>query len=59
MSEIDIGQVAQVLGYNRKYVNDKLRKKPGFPPPVQNNSPRKRRWRLADILRYKQGPTEG
>lgn len=54
-NEIDAGQVAQLLGVSRGYFTDKLSKKPGFPKPVVNFSPRSRRWRYDEILRWRQG----
>ena len=55
MSEIDTSQIAQLLGYSRKHVTDRLVKQPNFPKPCQNNSPKKRRWRFDEVLKFKRG----
>jgi predicted DNA-binding transcriptional regulator AlpA len=55
MSEIDAGQFAQLLGVTRKYLNDRLKKRPDFPKPCSAWSRKSVRWRYADALRFKEG----
>jgi predicted DNA-binding transcriptional regulator AlpA len=52
MSTINTEQIAELLGYTRKYVTDVLTKRPDFPAPVQAPSPRKRRWSAPDVLAW-------
>jgi predicted DNA-binding transcriptional regulator AlpA len=52
MSTINTEQIAELLGYTRKYVTDVLTKRPDFPAPVQAPSARKRRWSASEVLAW-------
>ncbi len=54
-NEIDAGQVAQLLNVSRQHFTDRISKRPDFPRPVVNFSPRSRRWRFDEVLRWRQG----
>ncbi|MEL4181197.1 helix-turn-helix transcriptional regulator [Roseateles sp. PN1] len=52
-NEIDAGTVAQLLGVTRQHFTDRIAKKKGFPQPVVNFSPKSRRWRYDEVLRWR------
>lgn len=52
-NEIDAGQAAQLLGVSRQHFTDRISKRPDFPKPVVNFSPRSRRWRYGDVLTWR------
>ena len=54
-NEIDAGQVAQLLGVSRQHFTDRISKRADFPKPCVNFSPRSRRWRYDEVLRWRQG----
>lgn len=54
-NEIDAGKVAQLLGVSRQHFTDRISKRSDFPRPVVNFSPRSRRWRFDEVLRWRQG----
>jgi predicted DNA-binding transcriptional regulator AlpA len=49
---IDTKGIAERLSVTRKYVTDKLTKRPDFPRPVVDVSSHLRRWRASDVDRY-------
>jgi predicted DNA-binding transcriptional regulator AlpA len=53
--EIDASQVAQLLGVTRQHFTDRISKRTDFPKPCVNFSPRSRRWRHDEVLRWRQG----
>lgn len=55
MNEIDAAAAAALLGVSRQHFTDRIAKRPDFPRPVVNFSPRSRRWRYADVLKWRQG----
>jgi predicted DNA-binding transcriptional regulator AlpA len=55
MAELDPTQASQLLGYSREYFVKVVCKRRDFPKPSTNCSPRKRRWRMADVMRFKEG----
>lgn len=55
MSEIDSAMAAQILGVTRKYFTDALSKRPDFPQPSTAISRKTKRWRFADVQRFKEG----
>lgn len=55
MNEIDAAAAASLLGVSRQHFTDRIAKRPDFPRPVVNFSPRSRRWRYADVLKWRQG----
>lgn len=54
-NEIDAAQAAQLLGVSRQHFTDRISKRPDFPKPCVNFSPRSRRWRYDEVLRWRQG----
>jgi predicted DNA-binding transcriptional regulator AlpA len=54
-NEIDAGQAAELLGVSRQHFTDRIAKRKDFPKPVADFSPRSRKWRMADVLRFKAG----
>ena len=55
MNEIDAAACAALLGVSRQHFTDRIAKRQDFPRPVVDFSPRSRRWRYADVLRWRQG----
>jgi hypothetical protein len=55
MAELDATQASQILGYSREYFVKVVCKRRDFPKPSTNCSPRKRRWRMGDVVRFKEG----
>lgn len=47
--------IANLLGLSARHVNERITKRPDFPPPVINVSPRTRRWSLIDVKRWARG----
>lgn len=54
-NELDAAAAAQLLGVSRQHFTDKISKRPDFPRPCANFSPKRRRWRYDEVLRFKQG----
>lgn len=53
-AEIDAGEVALLLGVTRQHFVDRISKRLDFPKPVVNWSPRARRWKHSDVLRWRE-----
>ena len=49
---LDTAQIAQLLGYCRRQVTERVIKRPDFPKPKINVSPRCRRWPREDVERW-------
>lgn len=54
-NEIDAATCAQLLGVSRSHFTDRISKRADFPKPCANFSPKSRRWRYDEVLRFKQG----
>lgn len=52
-NEIDAGTVAQLLGVTRQHFTDRISKRPDFPKPVVNFSPKSRKWRFDEVMRWR------
>lgn len=52
---VDTADIAKMFGFSRGHVTDRLTKRPDFPKPVINISPRTRRWSERDVLAFAQG----
>jgi predicted DNA-binding transcriptional regulator AlpA len=53
MSEtIDTAKIAEMLGYTRKYVTEKIVTRPDFPKPRIAVSRQCRRWAAEDVLAW-------
>lgn len=50
--------IADALKLHRKFVRDRLVKKPGFPRPAVAISQKNRRWRASDIEAWVRSQTE-
>jgi hypothetical protein len=44
-----------MLGYSREYYVKCVTKRPDHPKPSQNCSPKKRKWRVVELQRFKEG----
>ena len=55
MAELDATQASAILGYSREYFVKVVCKRRDFPKPSTKCSPRKRRWRMGDVVRFKEG----
>lgn len=53
--EVHTGEIALALGLTRHYVTSQLTKRADFPKPTTNVSRVTKRWRWADVLKFKQG----
>ena len=53
--EYDATQAAAMLGYSREYYVKCVTKRPDHPKPSQNCSPKKRKWRVVELQRFKEG----
>jgi hypothetical protein len=47
-----IADIARLLGASVRTVRDRYVHAPGFPPPALAPSPRKRKWRVGDVIRW-------
>tara|TARA_R110000868_G_scaffold211349_2_gene461420 strand:- start:1144 stop:1329 length:186 start_codon:yes stop_codon:yes gene_type:complete len=53
-NEIDAGTVSQLLGVSRQHFTDRISKRPDFPKPVVNFSPKSRKWRFDEVMRWRE-----
>lgn len=49
---LDTKQIAELLGYQAKYVRERIVTRPDFPKPALAPSSRKRRWAQADVIAW-------
>ncbi len=49
---IDTADIAELLKVDRRYVTDRLTKRPDFPAPCVNLNRKVRRWNRADVEDY-------
>lgn len=54
MKRLDTAGIAQLLGYSRAYVTDRITKQPGFPKPIISLSRRHRFWSEVDVMQWVQ-----
>lgn len=49
---IDTARIAEILGYTRRHVSERLVKRPDFPKPKIDISRKCRRWAEEDVLAW-------
>lgn len=49
---MSVADIARQLGASVKTVRDRWVHSPGFPAPALQPSPRKRRWRVSDVMEW-------
>ncbi len=54
LDPIDTNGIAQLLGVCRRHVTERLSKRPDFPQPIINISPKTRRWSRSQVLEWAQ-----
>ena len=49
---LDTAGIAQLLGYSRTYVTDKVTKRPDFPKPVIALNRKHKFWEESDVMKW-------
>lgn len=52
IKKIDTAGIAQLLGYSRTYVTDKVTKRPDFPKPVIALNQKHKFWNESDVIQW-------